>query len=484
MRTLITWFLLSSILTPLATLRAWGGQSQGGQVTVTKDLCGASGGVNLTGGNYTASFSAGEQTAGNAPTNKEKDVPTGYYAGRLGNWQPLSVAQVQSQNIGPLVNDVQLGVPLSSQIQIKLSDQIQSPGIPKGVNITVLQDHMGNAQAVSFSYQYAYTPNGTTVLINPTSAWLGNTLYDVAISTGIQNLDGIPLAAVSHYRFMTVLDPNQENVVMQPIDAGASPASQVMHAPGTAGSPLRITLAPRSLAGYSMLLVNQSPLQSPLQVNPQVIADANQKASGSSSGYSVPVALQEIVAYNLQGQPTGALSAPAQISWPYNASGGVVNGLTQPVRTDTLSLYSLDTEHHLWVKMPASQAQGGAVFASIPNLSVFAIMGTPDGSASSVYVFPVPWRPHGPNAGKEQGQTGREQDGMTFANLPSECTIKIYTLSGDLVRTLQHSDAFGRTGLEKWDGLTAGGSHAASGVYFWEVLSSVDHKTGKLMIIR
>jgi hypothetical protein len=180
------------------------------------------------------------------------------------------------------------------------------------------------------------------------------------------------------------------------------------------------------------------------------------------------------------------LSAPAQISWPYASSGGIVNGQAQPVRTGTLSLWTLDAEHHLWVKMPdsAGNTQSGTVSVSIPKLSVLALMGSEQGNASNVYIFPIPWRPHGPQSGNGAGQTGTDECGMTFTNLPSECTIKIYTLSGELVRTLNHSDISGTVGQERWDGNTSSGSHAASGVYLWRVTSSTDSKNGKLMVIR
>jgi flagellar hook assembly protein FlgD len=74
--------------------------------------------------------------------------------------------------------------------------------------------------------------------------------------------------------------------------------------------------------------------------------------------------------------------------------------------------------------------------------------------------------------------------GITFTNLPSESTIRIYTISGERVRTLRHSDMGGSIGQERWDGRTDGGETVASGVYLWRVESNVDGKNGKLMIIR
>src|SRR5581483_4065775 len=109
-----------------------------------------------------------------------------------------------------------------------------------------------------------------------------------------------------------------------------------------------------------------------------------------------------------------------------------------------------------------------------PHFSVYAVMGSPDDSATFTTVFPVPWRPHGPNAGTGSGQTGTEAAGMTFTGIPSECTIKIYTIAGDLVRQISHSDTHGSIGQEVWDGRTTGGEAAASGVYLWRVESSSD----------
>ena len=62
----------------------------------------------------------------------------------------------------------------------------------------------------------------------------------------------------------------------------------------------------------------------------------------------------------------------------------------------------------------------------------------------------------------------------------TQCTISIYTISGELVRTLQHSDLTGPLAQQTWDGNTSHGEHAASGVYLWRVESPVDSKNGKL----
>jgi hypothetical protein len=245
-----------------------------------------------------------------------------------------------------------------------------------------------------------------------------------------------------------------------------------------------VEVPPGALSDYSVILFNPSPLQSPWKVDPAAIQDATRKAQASGGPYQTPAGLVEIAAYNPQGQALGALAQPAHISVSYGSSAGWLTGAPAPVHTSTLALWALDQDHHLWVKIPASVADGRQVTAPVTRFTVFALMGSPLGSASDAFVFPIPWRPHGSNAGNGSGQTGTEQGGMTFSNLPSECTIRIFTISGGLVRELRHSDTAGPVAQERWDGNTSGGAHAASGVYLWRVESAQDGKNGKLMIIR
>jgi hypothetical protein len=80
--------------------------------------------------------------------------------------------------------------------------------------------------------------------------------------------------------------------------------------------------------------------------------------------------------------------------------------------------------------------------------------------------------------------------GIEFRNLPEKCTIRIYTLMGDLVRTLEHTpDARGNVyGSEAWDQKTNSGLIVAPGLYVYNVQPDVPGVsgtfTGKLMIIR
>ena len=58
------------------------------------------------------------------------------------------------------------------------------------------------------------------------------------------------------------------------------------------------------------------------------------------------------------------------------------------------------------------------------------------------------------------GESGPNR--LMFYNLPPECTIKIYTERGDLVKTLEHTDG---SGDEAWDSVTSSRQTIVSGLY-------------------
>ena len=78
-----------------------------------------------------------------------------------------------------------------------------------------------------------------------------------------------------------------------------------------------------------------------------------------------------------------------------------------------------------------------------------------------------------------------EQDRrIQFINLPAYCQIKIYTLSGDLVATINHADA--AKGYEDWNLTSAIGQAVASGLYLFTVedLNNAKVQVGKFVIIK
>jgi hypothetical protein len=79
----------------------------------------------------------------------------------------------------------------------------------------------------------------------------------------------------------------------------------------------------------------------------------------------------------------------------------------------------------------------------------------------------------------ESNQFGKR---LQFNHLPSECTIKIFTVAGDHVRTIEHND---NNGYEFWDMRTYNDQYMAYGLYVYVVsLPNGQSKTGRFLVIR
>lgn len=71
-----------------------------------------------------------------------------------------------------------------------------------------------------------------------------------------------------------------------------------------------------------------------------------------------------------------------------------------------------------------------------------------------------------------------------FENLPSECTIRIYTLAGELVQTIYHSSSL-ENGREFWNLLNRDGFSVAYGIYFAHIdAPGIGEKLLKFAIIK
>ena len=93
-----------------------------------------------------------------------------------------------------------------------------------------------------------------------------------------------------------------------------------------------------------------------------------------------------------------------------------------------------------------------------------------------VNVFPNPFR-------ETSGFPARaDANSIVWTNLPDTCIIKIYTVSGEHVRTMKHRNP--NSGEEIWDQLTKARQRTAPGIYFWTVDSKVGTAKGSLLIIK
>ncbi|RKY55865.1 MAG: hypothetical protein DRP89_02445, partial [Candidatus Neomarinimicrobiota bacterium] len=71
-----------------------------------------------------------------------------------------------------------------------------------------------------------------------------------------------------------------------------------------------------------------------------------------------------------------------------------------------------------------------------------------------------------------------------FFHLPKDCTIRIYTLRGFLVDTIEHHGT-ADNGMEAWDMLSKDGNEISYGIYLYHVdAPGVGEKVGRFAVIK
>jgi len=131
----------------------------------------------------------------------------------------------------------------------------------------------------------------------------------------------------------------------------------------------------------------------------------------------------------------------------------------------------------------------------IPSLNARAVYPFPSDSERvanklKVSVYPNPYRidhnySHYEKPKINEGVLASTQE-LNFINLPPKCTIRIYTLDGDLVQQINHDKAPNATdaGFETWDMLTRNAQKVVAGMYIFSVESSEGRYIGKILIIQ
>lgn len=131
--------------------------------------------------------------------------------------------------------------------------------------------------------------------------------------------------------------------------------------------------------------------------------------------------------------------------------------------------------------------------------TVAAIQGYPEGTddpgadgKKAIYVYPNPYRLDAKYRAQSYEGVGREDRPddrvrlINFANLPAICTIRIYSLDGDLIRQLDHrfDEDDPLATHDTWDLITRNTQLVVSGIYYWTVEDEKGNVTiGKFVII-
>ncbi|MDH4223846.1 MAG: hypothetical protein OEV55_09940, partial [candidate division Zixibacteria bacterium] len=87
--------------------------------------------------------------------------------------------------------------------------------------------------------------------------------------------------------------------------------------------------------------------------------------------------------------------------------------------------------------------------------------------------------------GLEQGSDQFDKR-LNFYNLPAECSIRIYTLDGDLVAEIEHNktEEDPTAGYDYWNLINRNTQAVVSGIYLYSVESKHGTEIGKFVIIK
>ena len=164
------------------------------------------------------------------------------------------------------------------------------------------------------------------------------------------------------------------------------------------------------------------------------------------------------------------LSKPAELtlSYPEFTDNGEVERRVRIFRLNPLSATGV------WELLPGRQVVDtirNTVTASTDTLSVFrvAVLNLPQ-TLERVKVYPNPYI---------YGRSSSSR--ITFVNLPEKATIQIYTLTGELVRTIQAEPMAGRA---SWDLKNESGRPVGGGIYIYLVKGEMGKARGRIVILK
>ena len=106
---------------------------------------------------------------------------------------------------------------------------------------------------------------------------------------------------------------------------------------------------------------------------------------------------------------------------------------------------------------------------------------TASGFQEQLRVVPNPFNIRSQNYGDPNDYESLENNKLLFVGLPGVCTIRIYTVAGDLVKVLQHTNGLGS---ESWDQITDYNQYITSGLYIAHVESDLGDAIIKFVVIR
>jgi hypothetical protein len=323
---------------------------------------------------------------------------------------------------------------------------------------------LGNPQNVQIPLQVTYDVESQVATVRPTAPLQPGGRFELHTTPRVMDIGRNSLGQQLSKSFYTLMDPNVLNIIRDDDDITT------------------LSVPPQSWGNgvTAGLAINGDPVNGPMAA-PSIsalITSANSNATRVYGAYGRPLVIQEFNLYGADGSRlTGMFKREMQLTMEYNDANnnGIVDeteGTSAPVRESALSLYWLDEQTGVWVRVPGSQVDTArnTVTAGIRHFSVYGIVGARAFDLTNARLYPVPYK------------ASIHRSGITFADLSSVATIKIYTVSGELVTELKEEDG---DGLLRWDPVVNNkGEPVASDVYIYIIENEQQKRVGKLVVVR
>ncbi|MBN1824533.1 MAG: Ig-like domain-containing protein [Endomicrobiales bacterium] len=341
------------------------------------------------------------------------------------------------------------------------SDDMDSATVKNSISVALVKDNNSSTANTAVTGTVDYTNKTLTF----TATWQKGCTYLVTISTMAKDLFGNAIASPKSWKFTTIMDKSAQNTLIDEDTA------------------TKVVIPSGAMDEDYYVLMDTAPLDTSASLAVKV-ANANTKIGKTKGRFTSMLnhTVRQMTLYRSGAAYSGNFLRNADVTIPYAEAS---NGMAQDsngrlVKEKTLAVYYLDEAKDLWVKIPNStvDTDNNTVTAGIAHFSVFAILGGNDTDISNSYAYPVPWKPFDSSTAN-----GTLAGGITFTGLGSEAKIRIYTLTGELVRVLNYAYAGGAEEMN-WDGTNSDNELCASGVYIYYIENDKEHKTGKLVIIK
>lgn len=341
-------------------------------------------------------------------------------------------------------------------VSAEFSTAMDTGSVQNAFTLKAILDSSGNSINIPIIGSYSWI--GNRVVFTPSVPLTKGYTYRANISTEACDASGNPLQAALSWDFRVIADSGTANVFT------------------ASDGKTRAAFPSGAVSGSYSVQFSIDPQSSPIAVNPAKIIAANAKitSQGNPSFHPIAGTYREFAAYDNTGAMiTNNFLKKVTIYLPYtdNNDDGIIDGTSPPVSIHNVSIYWLDESDSSWVKVSDSSLISGqkCFAAAVPHFSTYVLMSLPSPSLSNAHPYPNPFVP-------SEGHTT-----ITFTNLATSCTIKIFTVSGQLVKTIQENDGDGQN---VWNVENDSNEQLRSGIYLYVIRSSNDTKTGKLVVIR